>query len=52
MVAHGPNMVEVMQYFPVEGTLVIIRPHADGSGFDYVASIEPAHWAHLLKTAD
>jgi phosphohistidine phosphatase SixA len=52
LVAHGPNMVEVMEYFPVEGTLVIIRPHADGSGFDYIASIEPDHWAHLLKTAD
>lgn len=52
LVAHGPNMVEVMEYFPVEGTLVIIRPHTDGSGFDYVASIEPDHWADLLKPAE
>jgi len=52
LVAHGPNMVEVMEYFPVEGTLVIIRPHADGSGFDYIASIEPDHWANLLDTAE
>lgn len=50
LVAHGPNMVEVMQYFPVEGTLVIIRPK--GNGFEYVASIEPDHWASLLEQVD
>lgn len=48
IVAHGPNLVEVMDYFPVEGTVVIIRPHRDGNGFDYVASIEPDHWESLL----
>ena len=52
LVAHGPNMVEVMDYFPVEGTLVIIRPRADGSTFDYVASIEPEHWSTLLGAAE
>ncbi|MET4000522.1 histidine phosphatase family protein [Marinobacterium sp. MBR-109] len=52
LVAHGPNMVEVMEYFPVEGTLVIIRPRPDGSGFDYVASIEPNHWNSLLQVAE
>jgi len=52
LVAHGPNMVEVMDYFPVEGTLVIIRPRTDGSAFDYVASIEPEHWSTLLEAAE
>lgn len=48
LVAHGPNLVEVMEYFPVEGTLVIIEPHADGQGFTYLGSIEPPHWSALL----
>ena len=47
LVAHGPNLVEVMEYFPVEGTLVIIEPHVDGQGFTYVASIEPHQWSLL-----
>lgn len=49
LVAHGPNMVEVMDYFPVEGTLVMIRPLPDIQGFEYLASIEPDHWPQLLS---
>ncbi|QEW08138.1 histidine phosphatase family protein [Nitrincola iocasae] len=48
LVAHGPNMVEVMEYFPVEGTLVIIEADEDRQQFSYIASIEPDHWPRLL----
>ena len=48
LVAHGPNMVEVMEYFPVEGTLVIIEAGEDNNQFTYIASIEPDHWPRLL----
>lgn len=46
VVAHAPNLMELIGYFPKEGTLVIFRPK--GASFDYVASIPPAHWASLL----
>lgn len=48
LVAHGPNMVEVMEYFPVEGTLVIIEADEENNQFTYIASIEPDHWPRLL----
>lgn len=48
LVAHGPNMVEVMEYFPVEGTLVIIEADEAQQQFTYIASIEPDHWPGLL----
>ena len=46
VVAHAPNLMELIGYFPKEGTLVIFRPK--GTSFDYVASIPPTHWASLL----
>lgn len=50
VVAHGPNIAEVMDYLPREATLVIFRPQdAAGAGFEYVASIEPGHWPELLQ---
>jgi broad specificity phosphatase PhoE len=49
VVAHGPNIAEIMDYLPSEGTLVIFRPLGEGAGFEYIASIEPAHWPALLK---
>lgn len=48
LLAHGPNLAEIMSYFPPEGTLVIIKPLGD-AGFEYQASIRPEHWAELLK---
>lgn len=48
LIAHGPNMVEVMDYFPVEGTLVIIAPDEAQKQFTYIASIEPDLWSSLL----
>lgn len=46
VVAHAPNLMELLGYFPKEATLVIFRP--TGTAFEYVASIPPAHWAKLL----
>ncbi len=47
LLAHGPNLMDLMGYFPKESTLVVFRPTADGS-FQYIASIPPEHWAALL----
>ncbi|CAM5341987.1 histidine phosphatase family protein [Thauera mechernichensis] len=51
VVAHGPNIAEIMDYLPREATMVIFRPlgAADGGAFEYVASIEPGHWVGLLQ---
>lgn len=46
VVAHGPNVAEIMDYLPGEATLVIFRPL--GEGFEYIASIPPEHWPVLL----
>lgn len=47
LLAHAPNLADLIGYFPKEGTLVIFRPHGDG--FDYLASVTPTAWAGLLK---
>ena len=52
VVAHGPNLAELMDYLPPEGTLLIFRPlglQADPS-FEYLASVGPGQWGTLLKT--
>lgn len=51
VVAHGPNIAEIMDYLPREATLVIFRPLGTESepSFEYVASIEPADWPALLE---
>ncbi len=46
LVAHGPNLAEVMGYFPPEGSLVIFRPLDEGR-FEYLATILPDQWASL-----
>lgn len=48
LVAHAPNLMDLIGYFPREGTLVIFRPDESG-GFDYVASIPPALWPELQR---
>jgi phosphohistidine phosphatase SixA len=48
LVAHGPNMVEMMSYFPPEATLIFFEPLGSGQ-FKYIASIPPKHWPVLLK---
>lgn len=47
VVAHGPNIADLIDYLPPEGTLILFRPLGDS--FEYVASIEPKHWAALLQ---
>ena len=49
LLAHAPNLMELIGYFPSEGTLVVFRPRGDGQSFDYIASIAPTHWGSLLK---
>ena len=47
LIAHAPNLMGLMGYFPKEATLVVLRPRGQ-AGFDYVASIPPDLWAGLL----
>lgn len=50
LVAHAPNLMDVMGYFPKpEGLVVIFKPLGK-QGFEYVASIEPQQWQELLDT--
>lgn len=49
LVAHAPNLMDIMDYFiKPEGTVAIFRPLGD-KGFEYVGSIAPQQWAELLK---
>lgn len=48
IVAHAPNLMDLMGYFPKpEGTVVVFR-HKD-AGFEYLGSIWPQHWPELLR---
>lgn len=49
VLAHAPNLMDLMGYFPREGTLVIFRPRGETAGFEYIASIAPTRWADLLR---
>ena len=52
VVAHGPNLAELMDYLPPEGALLIFRPlglQANPS-FEYLASVTPAQWDAWFKT--
>ncbi|GAB3365877.1 MULTISPECIES: histidine phosphatase family protein [Giesbergeria] len=51
VVAHGPNIAELMDYLPPEATLILFRPLGGSAhpGFEYIASIEPSHWPQLLS---
>lgn len=46
ILAHAPNLAELIDYFPREGTLVVFEPRPPG-GFVYLASIAPEHWPEL-----
>lgn len=48
LVAHAPNLMDLIGYFPKEATLVIFRPLGK-DGFDYLASIPPGLWPELLR---
>ena len=47
--AHAPNLMDLMGYFPKEGTLVVFRPLGEAAGFEYIASIPAAQWGELLR---
>lgn len=49
VLAHAPNLMELLGYFPQEGTLVILRPRGEAVGFDYVGSVRASAWRGLLK---
>ena len=48
IVAHGPNIAEIMDYFPDEATLVIFQPVDEG--FHYLASIRAEDWSNLNRS--
>lgn len=48
IVAHAPNLMDLIGYFPKEATVVIFQPRGDGH-FAYLASIPPGHWAELER---
>lgn len=48
IVAHAPNLMELLGYFPKEGTLVIFMPQGNDR-FEYVASVPPSAWPALLR---
>ena len=48
IVAHAPNLMDVVGYFPKpEAIVVVFKPLGDG-GFEYVASIQPDQWLELV----
>lgn len=49
LIAHAPNLMDLIGYFPKEATLVIFRPKGEKEGFDYIASIPPELWGELLR---
>ena len=49
LVAHAPNMYDLMGYFPkYEGTVVVFRP-VEGGSYEYLGSIKPQDWLWLLN---
>ncbi|MDH4320466.1 MAG: histidine phosphatase family protein [Desulfobulbaceae bacterium] len=48
IVAHAPNLMDVIGYFPKpEAVVVVFRPLGE-KGFEYVASILPEQWPGLV----
>ena len=47
IVAHAPNLADLIGYFPKEGTVAIFKPRDNGH-FEYIASIAPDAWSKLL----
>lgn len=46
LVAHAPNLMDLMDYFPKEGTLAIFKPLGNDE-YEYISSITPSHWKTL-----
>lgn len=48
IVAHAPNLMDVIGYFPKpEALVVVFRPQGE-RGFEYIASIPPDQWSELV----
>ena len=48
ILAHAPNLADVMGYFPkAEGSVILFIPK--GEQFEYVATIRPDMWPKLLR---
>lgn len=48
VVAHAPNIAELMDYFPEEGAMTILRPLGDDA-FRYEATINVEDWAQIVQ---
>lgn len=48
LVAHAPNLMDLIGYYPPESTLVIFSPKGEGV-FEYIGSIRPGDWPTLLN---
>ena len=46
VLAHAPNLMDLIGYFPKEGTLVIFQPKGDN--FEYLGSVPPSLWPSVL----
>lgn len=49
LVAHAPNLMDLIGYYPAESTLVIFIPKGNDA-FEYIGSIRPQDWPALLNT--
>lgn len=48
VVAHGPNLSDLTDYFPVEAATVLLRPAANGR-LDYLGTIRIEQWESLPR---
>jgi phosphohistidine phosphatase SixA len=49
IVAHAPNLMDVIGYFPKPEALVVVFRPLGEQGFEYIASIPPEQWQELLQ---
>ena len=49
LVAHAPNLMDVMGYFVKPETTVVVFKPLGKQGFEYLGSIEPQQWKGLLE---
>jgi phosphohistidine phosphatase SixA len=48
VVAHAPNLADLMGYFPAEATLAVFEPRG-AAGFTYLASVPVGQWRGLAR---
>lgn len=49
LIGQAPSLMDLIAYFPDEGTLVVFRPKGVKEGFEYVASIAAAAWPDVSR---